>query len=59
MTTEIAPDELTAFSANYGEACEKFLAPEQWLQLHPETPAPKAAAIKQALRDYFNVDADA
>ena len=35
------------------------LRAEQWLNLHPDAPAPLAASIRQQLRDAFYVDSDA
>jgi hypothetical protein len=32
------------------------LRAEQWLQLHPDTPAPMAASIKKQFKDVFHID---
>ena len=60
VDTELAHAEATKITLEFGTALVmqglQAMGAEQWLKLHPETPAPKAASIKQALRDYFYVD---
>lgn len=60
VDTELAHAEATKITLEFGTALVmqglQAMRAEQWLKLHPETPAPKAAVIKQALRDYFYVD---
>ena len=62
INTELAHAKVTKITLEFGTALAlqglQALRAEQWLQMHPEAPAAHAAAIKQALRDFFYVDTD-
>ncbi len=59
---ELAHAQTTRVTLEFGTAAPmqvlQALRAEQWLQLHPGTPAAVAATIKQAMRDAFYVDED-
>jgi hypothetical protein len=59
---ECPSTEVTAMALEYGtyplEQALQALRAEQWLQNHPDAPAPQRAAIKRQMRDMFYIDSD-